>query len=414
MPPRDLGIGDRDVGVLPADQLLRLDVEPRFRERSGLGYERGDVVPLPAVTLPRTPDAVAPPRIRGGKELIVDISISAREVFLDTCRRKPAPRVPVWFMRQAGRSLPEYRDLRSRHSILDLCRTPELTVEATLQPVRRLGVDAAILFSDIVVPLAPMGIDLDIVEGVGPVVADPVRTAADADRLRRLERADLDFVAEAVGMLVEELTVPLIGFAGAPFTLASYLVEGGSSKNHARTKAMMLSDRSAWTALMEKLSASVVTHLRAQIEAGAAAVQLFDSWVGALTPEDFRRYVKPHVESIFTALDDLDAPRIYFGIMTSELLADMAATGAEVIGADWRVPLDEARRRTGDGVALQGNLDPAACLAPGDALDERVRDVLARGGGLGHVFNLGHGVLPKTDPAVLAHVVDLVHEWDPR
>jgi uroporphyrinogen decarboxylase len=317
-------------------------------------------------------------------------------------------------MRQAGRSLPEYRALRERHSILDICRTPELAVEVTMQPIRRMDVDAAILFSDIVVPLAPMGIDLDIVEGVGPVVRDPIRTASDATRLETLDPGDVSYVTEAVGSLVKELRIPLIGFAGAPFTLASYLVEGGPSKSHSRTKAMMLSDPDAWKTLMEKLAASVTTHLRAQIEAGAAAVQLFDSWVGALSPEDFRVHVKPYVEQIFAELEDLRAPRIYFGVMTSELLADMATTGADVVGVDWRIGLDEARRRTEGRVALQGNLDPAACLAPGPVLERKVRDVLERGGGQAHVFNLGHGVLPETDPEVLRDIVQMVHEWQPR
>jgi uroporphyrinogen decarboxylase len=316
-------------------------------------------------------------------------------------------------MRQAGRSLPEYRELRRRHSILEVCRTPELTVEVTLQPVRRLGVDAAILFSDIVVPLAPMGIDLDIVEGVGPVVSDPIRTRSDAERLHPLVPENVTYVTDAVKELVGVLDVPLIGFAGAPFTLASYLVEGGPSKSHARTKAMMLSDREAWASLMERLTESVRTHLRAQIEAGASAVQLFDSWVGALTPHDFREYVKPYVERILEGIEDLGVPRIYFGVSTSELLRDMAATGAEVVGVDWRIELDEARRRTGNGVALQGNLDPAACLAPIDVLEARVKDVLEQGGGRGHIFNLGHGVLPETDSGMLKHVVELVHGWDP-
>jgi uroporphyrinogen decarboxylase len=315
-------------------------------------------------------------------------------------------------MRQAGRSLPEYRALRERHSILALCRTPELAAEATLQPVRRLGVDAAILFSDIVVPLAGMGIEVDIKEGVGPVVAHPVRSADDVAGLRPLDvAADAGYVIDAVRIVVGELDVPLIGFAGAPFTLASYLVEGRPSRTHARTKALMHSAPQAWAALMEALSNAVVTYLRAQVAAGAAAVQLFDSWAGALDPGDYERHVLPWVTRIMAGLAELAVPRIVFGVATGELLALMANSGADVVGVDWRVPLDEARARTGGAVALQGNLDPAACLAPWETVAAKAHDLLRRGGGAGHVFNLGHGVLPETDPDVLARLVDLVHSW---
>ncbi|MGH2820744.1 MAG: uroporphyrinogen decarboxylase [Actinomycetota bacterium] len=339
---------------------------------------------------------------------------AVEERFLQACRGQRPDVTPVWFMRQAGRSLPEYRELRERHSILDICRTPELAAAATLQPVRRLGVDAAILFSDIVVPLAGIGVTLDIREGVGPVIEEPLRTVSDVDRLRPLEPAqDVPYVAEAVSLLKEELKVPLIGFAGAPFTLASYLVEGGPSKHHARTKALMYSHPETFGELMHRLAHSTLAHLQAQIDAGADAVQVFDSWAGALTPTDYRRYVLPAVARIFEGLYGTGAPTIYFGVTTGELLSSMARAGASVVGVDWRVPLDEARRRIGERHVVQGNLDPAACLAPWEVLQEKAREVLERGGGAGHVFNLGHGVLPETDPAQLKRLVDLVHGWKP-
>ncbi len=319
--------------------------------------------------------------------------------------------VPVWFMRQAGRSLPEYRAIRERHDILEICRTPELAVEVTLQPVRRYGVDAAILFSDIVVPLAAMGVDLDILPGTGPVIAQPIRTATDVDRLQPLQPAqDVPFVLEAVEALVAELDVPLIGFGGAPFTLASYLIEGGPSRTFTRTKALMYSEPATWNKLMDRLAESVLAYLRAQVEAGAQAIQLFDSWVGAVGPDDFDAFVAPAVERILTGLDDLGVPRIYFGVNTSALLERMAALGPDVLGVDWRVTLTEARRRVGDRIALQGNLDPTVCLAEWPAVAERALEVLAAGGGTGHVFNLGHGVLPQTPPENLQRLVDLVHE----
>ncbi len=334
--------------------------------------------------------------------------------FLAACRGQATARVPVWFMRQAGRSLPEYRALRERHSMLALCHTPELAAEVTLQPVRRLGVDAAILFSDIVVPLEGMGVGLAITPGVGPVIDEPVRDAAAIGRLRPLVPAEgsADVLA-TVRLLKKELDVPLIGFGGAPFTLASYLVEGGPSRNQARTKSLMYGDPPAWDALMDVLSTSMLAYLAAQVEAGADAVQLFDSWAGSLGPDDYRRYVLPHSRRILEGVDGLGVPTIHFGVGTGELLAAMSESGASVVGVDWRVPLHEARARMNKPVAVQGNLDPAVCLAPWDILEQRALEVLRSGGGRGHVFNLGHGVLPGTDPAMLQRLVELVHAYEP-
>jgi uroporphyrinogen decarboxylase len=317
----------------------------------------------------------------------------------------------VWFMRQAGRSLPEYRALRADTSMLAACRTPELICEITLQPVRRHRVDAAILFSDIVVPLHAAGIGVDIVPGTGPVVAEPVRTAADVARLPDLHGDQIAPVAEAVGLLVRELgPVPLIGFAGAPFTLASYLVEGGPSRNHERTKALMHSEPAVWHALMDRLADLTAEFLRVQVEAGVDAVQLFDSWAGALSLRDYRTYVLPHSARVLAAPVLAEVPRIHFGVGTGELLGAMAEAGADVVGVDWRVPLDEAARRTGGTRALQGNLDPAVLFADVATVEAEVRRIVAEGRAApGHVFNLGHGVLPGTDPDVLTRVVDLVH-----
>ncbi len=316
-------------------------------------------------------------------------------------------------MRQAGRSLPEYRRLKENHSILDLCRKPDLATEVTLQPVERLGVDAAILFSDIVVPLMGLGIEVDIVPGTGPVFAQPVRDKSDVERIRPLDAdADVPFVLETIRQLVPRLKVPLIGFSGAPFTLACYLIEGGPSKDHARTKALMYSEPETWRGLMMRLAEMVVAYARAQVGAGAQAIQLFDSWIGTVSRDDFDTHIKPAVIYVLDGLKDLGVPRIYFGLATGELLPSFGTLGAEVLGIDWRIPLDDARARVGPDVALQGNLDPAACLAPWEVLEVRAREVLRRGGGTGHIFNLGHGVLPDTDPAVLTRLVDLVHGWD--
>jgi uroporphyrinogen decarboxylase len=331
--------------------------------------------------------------------------------FLRACRRAPVEHTPVWFMRQAGRSLPEYRALREGIDMLDACTTPDLITEITLQPVRRLGVDAAILFSDIVLPLRAVGVDLDIVPGTGPVIADPVRGPSDLDRLRPLEPSDVPYVTEAVGSLVGELgRTPLIGFAGAPFTLASYLVEGGPSRTHERTKALMYGEPALWGDLLGRLATIAAAYLRVQVEAGASAVQLFDSWAGVLSAADYRRHVMPHSAEVLSAVADLGVPRIHFGVGTGELLGLMGEAGADVVGVDWRVPLDEAARRVGPARAVQGNLDPAVLFAPWTAVATETRRVLAQAAELpGHVFNLGHGVLPTTDPDVLARVVELVH-----
>ncbi len=315
-------------------------------------------------------------------------------------------------MRQAGRSLPEYRTLRGSGSILDAIRTPDLATEITLQPVRRHAVDAAVLYSDIVVPVAAIGFGVDVQPGVGPVVTEPFRTRDDLARLRPLEPdTDTPYVLETVRSLAHELgDTPLIGFAGAPFTVASYLLEGRPSRTYEHTKALMYGDPALWHDLLDKLADLAIASLRSQVAAGATALQLFDSWAGALTPTDYERRVLPHSRKVFAALEDLDVPRVHFGVGTAELLQLFAAAGPEVVGVDWRTHLDDARARLGDGVALQGNLDPAVCLAGPDVVAAQARDVLRRAGGHpGHIFNLGHGVLPDTDPGVLTALVELVH-----
>ncbi|MFI5953540.1 uroporphyrinogen decarboxylase [Cryptosporangium sp. NPDC051539] len=336
--------------------------------------------------------------------------------FLRACRREPVPHTPVWFMRQAGRSLPEYRKVREGIGMLDSCRRPDLVTEITLQPIRRHGVDAAIFYSDIVVPLVAIGIGLDIVSGVGPVIDEPIRTAADVERLRPLDPGDVPYVTEAVGSLVGELgAVPLIGFAGAPFTLASYLVEGGPSRTHARTKALMYGDPELWHALCGRLAAIASAFLRVQVEAGASAVQLFDSWAGALSEADYREYVQPHSARVLAELAETGVPKIHFGVGTAELLPAMAQAGADVVGVDWRTPLAAASRRIGPDKAVQGNLDPAVLLADRNIVEQHVARVLADGAAApGHIFNLGHGVPPETDPDVLTRVVELVHERSVR
>ncbi len=329
--------------------------------------------------------------------------------------RKPS-RVPVWFMRQAGRSLPEYRALRERHSMLAACFEPELACEITLQPIRRHDVDAAILFSDIVVPLRAAGIDLDIVPDVGPVIADPVRTAADIDAMKPLDPQAIQPICQAVSLLVDALgEVPLIGFAGAPFTLASYLVEGGPSRDHARTKAMMLAEPANWHALMSKLADLTIAFLRGQLDAGVDAIQMFDSWAGTLSLADYRQYVLPHSSRVFATLAEYSVPMTHFGVGTAELLGAMSDAGPTVVGVDWRTSLTNAAGRVRPGTALQGNLDPVVLLAGWPVVERAARAVVDDGrravdaGAAGHVFNLGHGVPPQTDPGVLTELVSLVH-----
>ena len=325
-------------------------------------------------------------------------------------RREPVERTPVWFMRQAGRSLPEYRALRADKAMLEACQDADLITEITLQPVRRHGVDAAIFFSDIVVPLVAIGVGVDIVPGVGPVVEKPVRSMSDLDQLRDLDAADVGYVAQAVRQLVAELgETPLIGFAGAPYTLASYLVEGGPSKDHALTKALMHADPELWNGLLSRLAVIARQFLQVQIDAGVSAVQLFDSWAGSLSRADYERHVLPHSHAVLEPLAGA-VPRIHFGVGTGELLPSMRAAGADVVGVDWRVPLDEASRRIGPGAAVQGNLDPALLGAPWEVLEAEVRRVVDEGRRApGHIFNLGHGVPPATDPDVLTRIVKLVH-----
>jgi len=340
---------------------------------------------------------------------------TAASPFLEACRCSPTGRTPVWFMRQAGRSLPEYRALRGEGDILDAIARPELAAELTLQPVRRYGVDAAILFSDIVVPLAAIGVGVEVVAGRGPVIEHPFRSFEDLKRLRTLEpEADLAHVLETVRLVVAACEVPLIGFAGAPFTLASYLVEGGPSKTFARTKALMHGEPGLWHQILDRLADIALASLRAQVEAGASAVQLFDSWAGSLSPTDYATFALPASRKVLEGVGDLGVPRIHFGVGTGELLGLMSEAGADVVGVDWRVNLAVARGRIGAGKAVQGNLDPAICLAPvGVVVEETTKVLLDAGDEPGHIFNLGHGVLPETDPGVLARVVETVHRWKP-
>jgi uroporphyrinogen decarboxylase len=321
-------------------------------------------------------------------------------------------------MRQAGRYMAEYRAIRQKHTLLEICKQPELATEVTLQPVRALGVDAAILFADILLPLEPMGAPFEFAAGEGPLIHSPVRTAADIERLRVIDPEEgLSYVLEAIRLVRRELDgkTPLIGFAGAPFTLASYLIEGGRSSHYAITKRMMYGEPALWNALMQKFAEVVRRYLRAQIAAGAQAVQLFDSWIGALSPTDYREFILPHVRHILDDVTKLGVPVIHFGTGTATLLELQREAGGSVIGIDWRVPLSQARRRLGTEVALQGNLDPIALLAPREFLEQRVNEVLKEAAGSsGHIFNLGHGILPETSPDAVRSVVDLVHERTAR
>lgn len=335
--------------------------------------------------------------------------------FMRAARRLPVDRTPVWFMRQAGRVLPEYRLIRGKLSLMDVCRSPDLCAEVTLQPVRRFGVDAAILFADIMHPLVGVGIDLEIVDGVGPVIREPVRSIDDLPRLRGLTpEADLPFVLETIRLLKAELGdgTPLIGFAGAPFTLAAYLIEGKSSRDFAKTKALMYGAPELWQGIMERLTGMVISYMTAQRRAGVDALQLFDSWVGCLSPSDYQRYVQPYTRMIFASLATSGAPLIHFGVNTAMLLSDMRHDGADVIGVDWRIALDDAWSIIGTGTSIQGNLDPASLLGSRDFIARKVNSVLHRAGHRnGHIFNLGHGLLPQTPVENVELVIETVHKY---
>lgn len=334
--------------------------------------------------------------------------------FLDAANRRPVDVTPVWLMRQAGRSLPEYRKLRERWSLVEIVARPDLCAEVTLQPVRRLGVDAAVMFADIVLPLRGMGVEFELVENVGPVIAHPIASPSDVERLH-IPAGDeaAPEVIKAVRQVVAESPVPVICFAGAPFTLASYLIEGRTSRDFAKVKAFMYTEPAAFDLLLGKLAATMTGYLQAQVAAGADAVQLFDSWVGALTLEDYEVRVLPHTRAIFNALAPLGVPRIHFGTNTAGLLEAIASAGPDLVSLDWRVPLDRGWDRVGRDRGVQGNLDPAVLLGPPELVRERARDVLRRAGGrAGHIFNLGHGVLPATPLENLQLLIETVHQWE--
>lgn len=328
--------------------------------------------------------------------------------------KQQVDRVPVWYMRQAGRYDPEYRKIKEKYSLLEICRQPELAAEVTLMPVRKLGVDAAILYSDIMNPVASLGIDFDIVKNIGPVIDNPIRTAADVDRLRPIDvEGDLSHILETIRILDKELDVPLITFAGAPFTIASYLIEGRPSKGYIRTKTMMYSEPEVWHKLMQKLGDMVITYVRAHIANGGKAFQLFDSWVGALSPNDFRTYVLPTITRIFTELSDLNVPKIYFpGVASGELLPTLHDLQADVIGLDWRVSISEGRKRLGGKFAVQGNLDPYVLTAPMDLIKQHAKLIVDEGiKEPGYIFNLGHGLFPEASLDKLKELTAYIHEY---
>jgi len=333
------------------------------------------------------------------------------------CRREAVPFTPIWLMRQAGRYMQEYRDVRARVGFLELCKTPSLAAEVTVTAAERLGVDAAIIFADILLPLEPMGLQLEFTKGDGPVIHNPVRSAADVDRLHELEEVGaLDFVFEAIRQTRRALRIdlPLIGFAGAPFTLASYIVEGGGSKNYVQTKSLMYNDSGAWHGMMALIARALVKYLNAQVDAGAQALQLFDSWVGCLSPDDYRQYVLPHTRSVIGGINS-ETPLIHFGTGTGQLLQLISEAGGNVIGIDWRVRLDEGWQRVGRDKAVMGNLDPVALFANREHLRSQTKAILDQAAGRpGHIFNLGHGILPGTPIENVIALVDMVHEMSAR
>ncbi len=337
------------------------------------------------------------------------------DLFLRTCRLEETERTPVWLMRQAGRYMREYQRIRKEHSFLDMCKDPSIAAEVTMQPVERLGVDAAILFSDILIPVEAMGIRLEFVEGSGPIIHNPVKEMEDVDSLMVPDPwEDVSFVLETIKKLRKDLKVPLIGFSGAPFTLASYMIEGGGAKNYLKTKTLMYNNPRLWKMLLEKISKTVSLYLGSQIEAGAQSVQLFDSWVGCLGPEDYKKYALPYSKNVFESIQG-DAPKIHFGTGTGSLLELMKEAGGDIIGADWRINLDDAWKRIGFDRGIQGNLDPVALYASGDEILRRVRSILKRADNRpGHIFNLGHGVLPTTPVENVKLMVDSVKRYSKR
>jgi uroporphyrinogen decarboxylase len=334
--------------------------------------------------------------------------------FLKACRRETVDTTPVWFMRQAGRYMPEYRAIREKYTLIEICQHPEIAVEVTLQPVRALGVDAAILFADILLPVIPLGLGLEFAKGEGPVIGSPIRTIEDVRAMKPFDaETDLGYVMDTIRILRRELNgIPLIGFCGAPFTVASYMIEGGSSREFLKTKTMMYSEPQTWHTLMEKLSGVLADYLVTQIRAGAQAVQVFDSWVGALSPSDYETFVLPYSQKLLKAAQAMNVPVIHFGTNTATLLHLMKRAGGNVIGLDWRIPLDDGWRLLGSNIAVQGNLDPALLFAPLPEIRTRVHDILRRANGRpGHIFNLGHGILQHTPVGNVKAVADMVHEY---
>ncbi|UNK17097.1 uroporphyrinogen decarboxylase [Paenibacillus sp. N3/727] len=334
--------------------------------------------------------------------------------FIRACRKQEVDHIPVWYMRQAGRYDPEYRKIKEKYSLLEICKQPELAAEVTLMPVRKLGVDAAILYSDIMNPVASIGVDFDIVKDIGPVIDNPIRSAADVEKLKPIDvEGDLGHVLETIRILDKELKVPLITFAGAPFTIASYLIEGRPSKNYIRTKEMMYSEPKVWFSLMDKLGDMVIAYLRAHVANGGKAFQLFDSWVGALSPRDFQTYVLPTVTRIFAELEDLNVPKIYFpGVSSGELLPTLSGLKAEVIGLDWRVSITEGRKRLNGQFAVQGNLDPTVLTAPMEVIKQYAKDIVDQGIlEPGYIFNLGHGLFPEASLEKLRELTAYIHEY---
>jgi len=335
-------------------------------------------------------------------------------IFIDACLKKPVPMIPVWYMRQAGRYDPDYRAIKAKYSLLEICRQPELAAQVTMMPVHKLGVDAAILYSDIMNPVASLGVDFDIVKDIGPIIHNPIRSATDVERLHPMDVAkDLPHIIRTIEILHSELTVPLITFAGAPFTIASYLIEGKPSKNYLRTKQLMYSEPKIWFALMDKLERMAITYLQAHIAAGADAVQLFDSWAGALTPDDYAVFVLPTIRRIFAALSTVPQPKIYFpGVSSGELLPLLADIDAQVIGLDWRVSIAEGRRRMGARFAVQGNLDPTVLTAPMAVIESRAKEIIDQGiERPGFIFNLGHGLFPEASVDKIKLLTEFVHKY---